>query len=180
MQELVGARRLSAAQAEEVVKALRASGAGSSDGALLSTVQSFQKDGWSAFMQAIDASVATSKARAELATVTVQFKVPSVDREFALEGREGETLFELVKEGSELAEYLECACQGKMMCSTCHVYVDEATMARTGPPEEAEQDLLDIAFEPKDTSRLGCQVVLHKDVPTMTISIPDDSVNLFN
>jgi 2Fe-2S ferredoxin len=60
-------------------------------------------------------------------------------------------------EGSEmLSEYIECACSGVMACSTCHVVIDPDWFDRVGPPSEEEMDMLDLAFEPQETSRLGC------------------------
>eukprot|EP00968_Pinguiococcus_pyrenoidosus_P009744 scaffold754_cov248-Pinguiococcus_pyrenoidosus.AAC.60 len=52
-----------------------------------------------------------------------------------------------------LAEFLECACSGIMACSTCQVIVDPDWYDRVGEPDEPEQDMLDLAYEPKETSR---------------------------
>ena len=74
-------------------------------------------------------------------------------------GNVGDTLFDLVAKGTDMAKYLDCACAGKMLCSTCHVYVLSAPKNMKGPSEE-EQDMLDIAYEPTEQSRLGCQIRL--------------------
>ena len=57
-------------------------------------------------------------------------------------------------------EQMEGPCGGKMRCSTCHVYLDPITYQALPPPVEEELDMLDLAFEPRETSRLGCQVKL--------------------
>ena len=50
-----------------------------------------------------------------------------------------------------------------MSCSTCHIILDPDSFKKLGPPCEAECDMLDLAFEPTDTSRLGCQVKVKED-----------------
>ena len=37
-----------------------------------------------------------------------------------------------------------------------------------------EDDMLDMAMELTDTSRLGCQIHVRKDMEGMTVRIPDD------
>ena len=76
---------------------------------------------------------------------------------------------------------MEGTCGGQMSCCTCHVYLDEATFALFGgTPSEAEQDMLDLAYEPREhQSRLACQVVLknehfktESDPKPITVTIP--------
>ncbi len=71
-----------------------------------------------------------------------------------------------------LSEYLECACGGNMSCATCHIILDKLSYSKLDPPCEAECDMLDLAFEPTETSRLGCQVQMRKDLDGMTVTIP--------
>lgn len=106
--------------------------------------------------------------------------VDPYSRTFVVNGKEGESLYDIVKAApySQLAEYLECACGGNMTCSTCHVYV-------LNPPElgkdvsTEEQDMLDRAWEPKDgISRLGCQLVLRPGL-NLKVEIPKQSYNFF-
>ena len=66
-----------------------------------------------------------------------------------------------------------------MSCSTCHIILDEKTYNKLGPPCEAEMDMLDLAFEPTDTSRLGCQIVMHEDIDGLIITIPAGVNNLW-
>lgn len=55
---------------------------------------------------------------------------------------------------------MEGACEGAMACSTCHVILSDADFDRFPEPREEEDDLLDIAFGAKPTSRLGCQLTI--------------------
>ena len=75
---------------------------------------------------------------------------------------------------------LECACSGVMACSTCHVYIAPGWFERVGPPGEDEQDMLDLAHEPRDTSRLGCQLVLRPDLEGLVVEVPRGANNLFD
>lgn len=116
----------------------------------------------------------------------VRFTVrPSGGPAFACEGFEGMSLKDIAEfgsgEGAELLrEYIECACSGVMACSTCQVYVHPDWFPRVGPPGEAELDMLELAHEPEETSRLGCQVRLTPDMDGMSISIPSGANNMFD
>ena len=43
-----------------------------------------------------------------------------------------------------------------------------------------EEDMLDLAFERRDTSRLGCQLILTKELEGLRIDIPRGANNLFD
>jgi ferredoxin len=111
--------------------------------------------------------------------IQIHFKVPKERHEFTVEAMEHEDLEDLVGRGTEVANFIECTCGGNMACSTCHVYVDPAWMARVGSASDDEQDMLDLAFEPKDNSRLGCQLVFDKSMDGLTLTIPDSVNNMF-
>ena len=66
-----------------------------------------------------------------------------------------------------------------MSCSTCHVILDPVAYAKCDPPSEAECDMLDLAFEPTETSRLGCQIIMKKELDGMTVTIPSGVYNLW-
>lgn len=99
-------------------------------------------------------------------------------REFTIWGSEGESLLDLKSRGTEISEYLEFACGGNMMCSTCHVYVVEPkSLGKLG--SEEEQDMVDIAWEPvDDQSRLGCQIYLQHGVD-IKIRLPKQATNYY-
>jgi 2Fe-2S ferredoxin len=65
---------------------------------------------------------------------------------------------------------LGSACGGVCACSTCHVYIAEGLEALS-EMEEAEEDILDKAFDVRRNSRLACQARLQTDGRTVvTIS----------
>ena len=66
-----------------------------------------------------------------------------------------------------------------MSCSTCHIILDQESYNKLDPPNEAELDMLDLAFEPTETSRLGCQIEMKEDLDGMTITIPSGTNDLW-
>ena len=63
-------------------------------------------------------------------------------------------------------------CGGACACATCHVYVDEKWFDKLKKKDEAEQDMLDMAFEPNKFSRLSCQIVVTEDLDGMVVKLP--------
>jgi ferredoxin, 2Fe-2S len=71
---------------------------------------------------------------------------------------------------------IEGACGGAMACATCHVHVEEDWYDRLPPPEPEEEDMLDLASEPRATSRLGCQLRLNSVSDGLIVSVPASSL----
>ena len=44
---------------------------------------------------------------------------------------------------------IDADCGGGMACPTCHVYVKEEWFNKLNKEEDSEQDMIDMAFEPK-------------------------------
>jgi len=68
---------------------------------------------------------------------------------------------------------IEADCGGACACSTCHVYVDPAWTDKLKEQEEMEVDMLDFAFEPKENSRLGCQLPVTAQMDGMIVRMPE-------
>lgn len=65
------------------------------------------------------------------------------------------------------------ACGGSCACSTCHVIVtDEEYYNRIPEADDDENDMLDLAFGLTETSRLGCQVKMTKELDGMKVKLP--------
>jgi len=73
---------------------------------------------------------------------------------------------------------LEGACEGSLACSTCHVVVDKSFYDKLKPPSEDEEDMLDLAFGLTSTSRLGCQIIMTKELDGLTLIVPDETRNI--
>lgn len=74
---------------------------------------------------------------------------------------------------------MEGACGGSCACSTCHVIVeDEAMYDKMEEPDDDENDMLDLAFGLTETSRLGCQVCMSKELDGLVVKLPSMTRNL--
>jgi ferredoxin, 2Fe-2S len=73
---------------------------------------------------------------------------------------------------------LEGACEGAMACSTCHVIADPKWFDKLPIASEEEEDMLDLAFDVSETSRLGCQITMTKDLDGLVVSLPAQHYNL--
>ena len=71
-------------------------------------------------------------------------------------------------------EGIEAECGGACACATCHVYVDEAWTDKLSGPEPMEEDMLDFAHEPRENSRLSCQIVMTDELDGLTVTVPDE------
>ena len=64
-------------------------------------------------------------------------------------------------------------CGGNCSCATCHVYVREDFLPLVGPPNDLEDDLLDLAVtERRSGSRLSCQIRMAEALDGLTVDIP--------
>ena len=67
---------------------------------------------------------------------------------------------------------IDADCGGSMACATCHVYVKEEWFNKLPKKEDGEEDMLDMAFEPKNNSRLSCQLTVSDELDGLEVNIP--------
>ena len=67
---------------------------------------------------------------------------------------------------------IDADCGGAMACATCHVYVKEEWFNNLPQKEQGEEDMLDMAFEPKKNSRLSCQILVSKELDGIVVDLP--------
>lgn len=70
---------------------------------------------------------------------------------------------------------IEGACGGSLACATCHVYVHPDWQDKTLPEDGVgpeEEDMLDLAFDIRKTSRLSCQILMTDDLDGLTVAVP--------
>ncbi len=101
-------------------------------------------------------------------------KVRFIDQDLEVEVPVGTSILEAAQavqapEGS--------ACGGVCACSTCHVYVERGA-ERLSEPDEAEEDILDKAFDVRMSSRLGCQAEILQE-GTVEVRISQESLEAF-
>ena len=69
-------------------------------------------------------------------------------------------------------EGIDADCGGSMACATCHVYVPENWFNKIEKAQDAEQDMIDMAYEPKKNSRLSCQIIVSNELDGLEIITP--------
>lgn len=74
---------------------------------------------------------------------------------------------------------MEGACEASLACTTCHCYVKGDFLSKLPIPEEKEEDLLDLAPFLKENSRLGCQIILTKELNGIEVHLPKATRNFY-
>ena len=78
-------------------------------------------------------------------------------------------------------EEIEGACGGSMACATCHVYVHpewgDKCMPESGERSLEEEDMLDLAFDVRGHSRLGCQIRVTEDKDGLVVALQGTKTN---
>ena len=67
---------------------------------------------------------------------------------------------------------IDADCGGSMACATCHIYVAEKWFDKIPKAEDAEVDMIDMAFEPKKNSRLSCQIIVGDELEGLEVTTP--------
>ena len=68
---------------------------------------------------------------------------------------------------------IDADCGGGMAFATCHVYVNEEWLDKLPNKEDGEEDMLDMAFEPKKNSRLSCQLIISDELDGLEVTTPE-------
>ena len=68
---------------------------------------------------------------------------------------------------------IDADCGGSMACATCHVYVEEKWLDKLSKAEDAEVDMIDMAYEPKKNSRLSCQIIASDELDGLEVTTPE-------
>ena len=73
-------------------------------------------------------------------------------------------------------EEIEGACGGSLSCATCHAYIHPDWVEKCLPEDdvisEEEEDMLDLAFELRKTSRLCCQIRMSDELDGLIVAVP--------
>lgn len=64
-------------------------------------------------------------------------------------------------------------CGGACACGTCHCYVDQTWLPRLPAAEDGEIDMLEFVIDPKDNSRLSCQIKLSDQMDGLVVKVPE-------
>ena len=110
-------------------------------------------------------------------TTHIIFISPDGARRWEVEAPNGDSVMEIAARHNM---DMEGACEGNMACSTCHVIVDSDWAGKLSQPTEEEEDMLDLVYGLRRTSRLGCQIVITAELDGLTLRLPSESRNLLD
>lgn len=105
--------------------------------------------------------------------ITVHFISPKGER-ISVEAKEGDSVLDIAH-ANDID--IEGACEGSMACSTCHVIVRDPWFDMLPPAREEEEDMLDLAFDLQETSRLGCQIEVTSELDGIELQLPGATRN---
>ncbi|HTM80491.1 2Fe-2S iron-sulfur cluster-binding protein [Asticcacaulis sp.] len=69
---------------------------------------------------------------------------------------------------------IDADCGGACACATCHVYVDDAWVEKTGKASVMEESMLDFANDLQPTSRLSCQIIVSDALDGLIVRLPEN------
>lgn len=64
-------------------------------------------------------------------------------------------------------------CGGAAACATCHIYVDDAWLAKLPPQSDMERSMLEFAEDVRENSRLGCQIKMSPELDGLQVAVPE-------
>jgi 2Fe-2S ferredoxin len=88
-----------------------------------------------------------------------------------VEGAVGLSVMEVAVKN--LVPGIDADCGGACACATCHVYVDDQWRDKVGKPQAMEESMLDFAYEPKENSRLSCQINVTPELDGLIVRLPE-------
>ena len=90
---------------------------------------------------------------------------------FEVEAENGSTVMENAIKNA--VPGIEAECGGACACATCHVYVDDTWVPKTGEAEAMEEDMLDFAYDIQPGSRLSCQIKVTDELDGLIVRVPE-------
>jgi 2Fe-2S ferredoxin len=98
--------------------------------------------------------------------------ITSDKQEYAVEAQSGVSAMEAALDN--LVPGIDGDCGGVAACGTCHVYVDQTWLAKTGGAQEGiEQDMLSLTDNSGASSRLSCQIVMSDELDGLVLTMPE-------
>lgn len=92
--------------------------------------------------------------------------------EHTLDAIEGWRVMEIIRDHGLP---IKAECGGACACATCHVYVDDNWLGRLHPMRDEEQDMLDVAPDVTDNSRLSCQIIMDEAFDGLKVTLAPGS-----
>ena len=93
--------------------------------------------------------------------------------EHEVEATDGWTVMEMIRDAGLP---IKAECGGSCVCATCHVLVDQAWFDKLPAKGEEEVDMLDLALEVFDNSRLSCQIEFDESLDGLKVTLAPDAI----
>ena len=91
--------------------------------------------------------------------------------EHCVEGTDGRSVMETALEHN--VPGIDADCGGECACATCHVFVDDGWLPKTGPATEPETMLLAFVDGARPNSRLSCQIKITDNLDGLVVRLPE-------
>lgn len=91
--------------------------------------------------------------------------------ERSVDANAGETIMEAAT--SNDIPGIDADCGGACACATCHVYIAPDWFEKAGQAEDLEAEMLDVAEDVKENSRLACQVTISDELDGIVVITPE-------
>lgn len=101
-------------------------------------------------------------------------KVTVIDREGVSHDIDATLGWKLMEVIREAGLPVKAECGGNCVCSTCHVYVEDAWLERLPGKGEEEDETLDEACELRPNSRLSCQIPVTPELDGLRVTLAPD------
>lgn len=92
-------------------------------------------------------------------------------REFEVDVAAGNTLMQGAMDN--MIDGILAECGGAGACATCHCYVDEGWLEKTGEANDTEKELLEAVMDQRETSRLSCQITVTEAMDGLVVHLPE-------
>lgn len=93
-------------------------------------------------------------------------------KEHELEGIEGWRVMEIIR---DYGLPIKAECGGACSCATCHVYVADEWLDKLYPMRQDEEEMLDVAPDVTDNSRLSCQILMSEALDGLKVTLAPGS-----
>ena len=60
--------------------------------------------------------------------------------------------------------------------ATCHCYVDDNWLEKTGAANDVEAQMLEFVLDPQPNSRLSCQIIVSDELDGLVIRLPKSQI----
>jgi len=88
-----------------------------------------------------------------------------------VEAKTGQTLMEAATQND--VDGIDADCGGACACATCHVYIDSNWTSQLGQADDLEQEMLEVAENVEQNSRLACQIELSDALDGLVVTTPE-------